>query len=371
MKKFLVGSFLLNVMTWCFAQQDSIIINAKLSDDRRILFVNQEMIYHNPHSFSISQIKLQNWIAAYQNRKTPLLKRKLEDRKRDLYFAKPQQLGRVENLNYQILDKEIQIPELKEEVLYLPLDQELAPKESVKIKFRYQLTLPDKIFTGYGTSYYNVMLKYFFIVPDSFEDDVQSPGYFLDVEQNLNSGSFWNVNFELPKGFLAESNLNKTNENNFEGTSANDPEFLISPQEYPQFTIPLDEQIINLQFGYELSKKEKEYLRFYLPSHLAFLKKKVGNLPTKIFISEKLKEREKFIGIDDIRFWKFHYQLFTDSEKIDLNYLSILSKSIINSLMISNKKDDHWLKNGIKTYLEMQYLQNYYPTYKLLGNLPD
>lgn len=369
-KLWIIGVFLSNTI-WCFAQQDSIIIDAKLSDDRRSIILSQELIYHNPHQFSINKIKLQNWIAAYQNRKTPLLKRKNEDRKKDLYFANPQELGYLDHLDFKINDKQSSVTNLSDESIYLPLGQDLAPQQSIKIKLNYQLTLPNKTFTGYGKSTFDIALKYFFLVPDSFEDDAQSPNYFIDIEQNLNSGSYWKVNFDVPNVYAIESNLPKVNPQQFEGISVNDPEFLISPIDYPHFDFNIENQAITVQLGYAVKDEEKEFLDLYLPKHLQFLKEKLGVLPDKIYISEKFKDREKFIGIDDVKFWKFHYKMFSDAEKIDLHYLSILSKNCINQSIITEKVDDHWLKNGIKTYLEIQYLKSFYPEHKLLGDLPN
>lgn len=371
MKKFLTALFILQSLMWCFAQQDSIYIDAKLSDNRRTLLVSQEIIYHNPHDFPINKVKLQNWIAAYKNRKTPLLKRKLEDRKRDLYFAKPSQLGKLDNLSYRISTQETELTDLDDENFFIPLNKELKPNESVKIKLNYQLTLPLKTFTGYGTSNYEVALKYFFITTDTFEDEAQTPKYFLDIEQNLNSNTYWLVKLQLPKFFIAESNINKINHQEFEGVSVNDPEFIIGPQDYPFFKINIENQTVNVQLGYNITAQERQDMEFYLMLQLKFIKEKIGILPSKIFISEKFKDREKFIGIEDVKFWMFHYKLFSEAEKTDLNYFSILSKACINDAFVTNKQEDHWLKNGIKTYLEMQYLQSFYPNQKLLGNLPD
>ena len=80
------------------AQRDTISIRARLNDDQKTISVEQTLFYHNPHQKSINQIKLLNWVSAYQNRKTHLLKRKLEDRKKDLFFAKDEQLGKLESL---------------------------------------------------------------------------------------------------------------------------------------------------------------------------------------------------------------------------------------------------------------------------------
>jgi hypothetical protein len=58
-------------------------------------------------------------------------------------------------------------------------------------------------------------------------------------------------------------------------------------------------------------------------------------------------------------------------KKTDLDYFSAVSKKIMDEYFITNKTEEHWLKNGLKSYLEIQYLKNFYPNHKLLGNLPD
>ncbi|HCN12147.1 MAG TPA: hypothetical protein DIS75_07395, partial [Chryseobacterium sp.] len=64
---------------------------------------------------------------------------------------------------------------------------------------------------------------------------------------------------------------------------------------------------------------------------------KIGFLPSKILISEKFKNAENFTGTDDIKFWKFRWQLFDDAKKIDLNYFSILAKNIVSQTTIFEK----------------------------------
>ncbi|MFW2135543.1 aminopeptidase [Chryseobacterium sp. TY4] len=373
MKKLFFGSLFLIQGIWCFGQQDSIRISAKLSDDMLNLIVEQQIVYHNPHDVSIDKIKLLNWVAAYQNRNTPLLKRKLRDRKKDLYFAKPTELGALNNLHVELDGKTKDIKNLKEEFLYLNLDQKLKPQASKTIKLRYEVKLPDAKFTGYGLDKTNLNLKYFFIVPDSFENQDQYPKHFLDTEQNLNSASYWDVNFDINELFKVESNLHHSGlqKNEFAGVSVNDPEFYISLEHIDKISVNVDEQKIDVVFGYPITQDDRANLEFYLPLHLKFLKKRFGQLPDKLFISKKFSSEEKFVGIDDIKFWKFHYKLFADPEKIDLHYFGIVSKQVINNLFVNEKNVDHWLKNGLQTYSEFQYLKEFYPEHKLLGDLPE
>lgn len=371
MKIFFCGLMLVTNIVAISAQQDSIYIEAKIPENKRQITVYQDITYYNHSESNLDQIKLLNWISAYKTHNTSLVYRKLEDRKSDLHFAKPLELGNLENLNIQIDGQTITGIDGSREQIFLPLSEKLAPGKKVKITLNYQLNLPSQKFTGYGTNGKKVALKYFFLVPDGFDDHNQIQRNFIDIEENQNPGSYWRVNLNIPINHYSQSNLPEIQPNYFEGKLVNDPEFLISENSFPTITTTIEGQKITINFGYQLTETEKQNLEFYLPLQLNFIKAKTGSLPSKIFISEKFRESENFMGIDDIKFWKFRYPLFTEAEKIDLNYFSILSKKIVEQSSVFEKSGDHWLMNGLKTYLEIQYIDRYYQERKLLGDLPD
>lgn len=353
------------------AQQDSIYIEAEIKANQRQITVNQDIVYTNISSTDADTIKLLNWTAAYKTYTTPLAKRKLEDRKSDLYFAKSHELGSVENLEIKIEDKTVASPSTDDENIFIPLTKSLKPGEQVKISLQYVINLPLQKFTGYGSDGKKWMLKYFFIVPDRFADDSSQERYYIDIEENQSPGIYWKVNLNIPPNYYSQSNLKEIQPNYFEGSLNRDPEFLISENNFSKIITRIDREKTEIDFGYHLDEAEKQNLEFYLPLQLNFIKNKTGFLPEKIFISEKFRDSENFTGIDDLKFWKFKYQLFSDAEKTDLNYFSILSKKIVEQATIFDKRKDHWLANGLKTYLEIQYIDRYYPEKKLLGELPE
>ncbi len=371
MKRFFCVLVSFSFNFWAIAQQDSIRLDVKLNDDQRSLSVKQTLIYHNPHQKSINQVKLLNWVAAYQKRKTPLLKRKIEDRKSDLYFAKDNQLGQLERLSYAHNNTTSEILNTNQENIFIPLSQDLKPGESITIDLDYQIKLPDARFTGYGINTNHILLKYFFLVPETFEDESQSNSFYRDTEETGNAGSFWRVNFEIPQYWKIYSNLNQINESEFQGVSTNDPEFQISKELYPEFSLDIAGQNVKVDLGYQTNEYQRQILGSVLTNQLSFIKERTGNVPEKLFITEKYMKKEEFIGIDDIKFWKFKFQMFTDYEKTDLDYFSTISKKVMDEFFITNKTKDHWLKNGLKSYLEIQYLKKNYPNHKLIGNLAD
>lgn len=122
---------------------------------------------------------------------------------------------------------------------------------------------------------------------------------------------------------------------------------------------------------YPVERQEQAYLDFYIPLQLHFIEQVLGRLPTKILVTEKIRRENRFIGIDDFTFWKFRLQLFQEAEKIDLNYFSILSQLCVEETLHLSNTVAPWVKNGLQTYIEIQYLNKNYPEKLLLGELPE
>lgn len=351
------------------AQTDSISVFAQLSEDKKTLLVQQKIRYYNNSESPLDTIKLLNWTAAYRSKNTPLAKRKLEDRNSDLYFAKSLDYGSLKHLDLNINNISVRFLESDQENLWIPLDAPLSPNNFVDLSLNYTLILPNQKFTGYGTSQNSVLLKYFFIVPDRFQPSKER--HFLDTEERVSYSTFWSVKLDIPPHYYSSSNLKKIGKNNFESFSAIDPEILISSRELPEISAQIDGQTVLVSFGYELNPYEKSRLEVDLIKLLTFLKNKWGFLPEKIFISEKFKNKEDFFGNNDIRFWKFNFPLFAPGENLEMDYASILSKKYVDEALAVHKEENHWISNGLKSYLEHQYLKKYYSDAKLFGSLPD
>ncbi|MFC6268728.1 aminopeptidase [Frigoriflavimonas asaccharolytica] len=372
MKKNLILFLLFVFVAEFSAQQDSIYIQAKLSSDYKTLIVSQDIVYHNKNQTDVNEVKLLNWIAAYKNKGTALSERKLEDRDRELYFSNKNELGKLESLDIRCDDFSIKSAiDLTKENIYFSLNKPLQSGESINLHLEYTLKLPSISFTGYGISTNQVALKYFFLVPDSFEKGERKDRFYNDIEETANYNTHWKIQLELPNAEYAESNLPEILPNYFEGILKTDPEIFISKTKFQKINVPLDGANIPVVFGYNVNAEILENLEFYAPLHLKFINDRTGSLPQKIFISEKFRNKEEFVGIKSLKFWKFNFELFTESEQVDLDYFSILSQKVMEETFAVNKNENHWMTNGLQSYLEIQYLKKFYSESKLLGKLPE
>ncbi len=162
MKRYSTALLFLLVFVGISAQQDTINITAKISENSNLISVDQDIIYYNTTDLPIKKIKLLNWISAYKNRNTPLLSRTLQDRKTDMYFATKEELGDTDDLKIRIGSSGWDYLSGNDENIYYPLAEELKPGESVKISLQYLLKIPHKKFTGYGIDQNSLSFKYFF-----------------------------------------------------------------------------------------------------------------------------------------------------------------------------------------------------------------
>lgn len=347
-----------------FAQTDSISVHATFSRDIRELRVLQEIRLHSQKSDSL---KLLNWIAAYQSSKTDLAKRKLEDRNSDMHFAKAKDFGELLSLKVSVNGRNLEVNNLIDENIILPIGSQ--SDGGLNIQLKYVLKLPSSQFTGYGVGRNSAMLKYFFLVPDSFYKNKKRN--YLDTEERVSYNTFWEVKIEAPSIYHVAGNLKEIEPRHFASFSNSDPEIYLSIQPVNKMETMVEGKKVVVETAYPLSVYEQSRLEKLLPKQLGFIHQRWGILPEKIFISEKFKNKEDFFGNDDIRWWKFRLPLFAPGDNVELDYISILSKKIVDEVVLVDKEKQHWMTNGLKTYLESQYLNTYFSDYKLLGDLPD
>ncbi|MDY3401843.1 aminopeptidase [Riemerella anatipestifer] len=355
--------FLFSILSFAVkAQQDSVWVKVSFpkTKENRVI-INQKIVrYQNEKS---DNLQLLNWIAAYQPKNTTLAKRMLEARKTDLYFSKPKDRGYLKSLN---INGE-KYTNLDQEIISVPLGHAKSKDNKIELNLTYELQLPHSKYTGIGwdSEKEKALLKYFFLVPNTS----YTPRHFQNLDEKQYIGIFWDVQLDNPL-LKASSNLQEVQPNHFTGTLNTDPEFAISLKNNEEnFTIIHKNTLV--EFAYPIKQEEKQSLYFYVPLQLNFIEESLGKLPNKILISERTKNENNFTGIDDFKLGKFKLKMFSDAQKTDLNYFSIISKKCVEHLLQTDNLNAHWIENGLKTYLEIRYLKTVYNDEKLLGQLPD
>ncbi|MFV0305504.1 MAG: hypothetical protein ACK5IC_08510 [Moheibacter sp.] len=353
---------------------DSIFLVVKLDTLSQTLEVKQELTLVNHSPKTLTEAYFHAWANAYSGKLTVLNKVKLEDRKGNLHFSERSQRGSVGNFLFNdatghLLSYEIQ----QREFIRIQLDKPWKKGESIKVKAEYTVHIPFDHVTKYGRSDFgDYLLKYFFLQPAT----VNEKGnwvlqHYKDFEEVAAYPSHYQLKMDYPIGYTMYSDLE--NKEDY-WTARNLEHFRIYlTQDSTKGHSYYDKRSnLKVDFGYSFDEVEIPIIDSLLSSQILFLESYLGKLPTdKLFISAKTKKEQNYFGVDDVDAWILKLKLFTDTEKNALKLIQTLSYEYIDRLFAVDKIEDHWLKNGLQTYLMMKYVDQTYPELKLTGHLPD
>lgn len=348
------------------SQTDSIRIHMKYAGNSSVIEVQQDFVVE-PNGKD-QDFYLYAWANAYKNKHTTLAKTKLNSRKDALYFAPLQERGWIENLHFTTPEgKRIPFSEADEELIKL-----IIPEKAEKIKFSasYQIHLPHKKITGYGIDGGgNLLLKYFFLQPAIRDYNGIVRQNYKDFESLSSNNNFYELLVDVPENYVVYTDLEEKDQRHFSGNKMDF--FQVSVQE------PGNSFYIQTAFGkviYGFKPKESDLMQLYpiVNREMAFLDAHLGKLDAPLFISEKNYKKNKFDGVQDVDIPIFgKYKMFETQDRLNLEMLPQLISAYVDRKVLVNKRNDHWILNGIKAYLQLKYIQKYYPKLLLAGKIPD
>lgn len=363
----------LNSTLFSLAQKDKIIITATLDTLSKTLAVNQKIFFYNDTKTSLNSIYFHSATNSYSNNHTELGKRKLEDRNKVLYFSKLKERGKIEDLTIFTQNKPALFLLRDFEFYEIYLYEPLLPDKTITIELNYKIKLPVDKISGYG--YFkdgSYLLKYFFLQPLSYKENKPLLVPFTDTEFSPYRNTDYEINLQYPDNYFIDSDLKVIDSNNLMGTSKDAISILISKKNNIKFNYKIKEDSVEVSIGYGIKDSLLNIYQNKIERELSYLHKKLGPLPSKIFISTKIKKNQNFIGVDDINFFGIkEWNLFSEEDQIDLKLFQQIAYNVINQKIELDKNLNHWILNGLLFYYQYNYIKEFYPNTKLLGNLPN
>ncbi len=371
MNKFLFF-FIAFIYVFAYSQKQKITIVAELFPQENSINIQQEITYFNHSKDTLKNIYLHNWINGYKNIKTPLTKRLLEDYDRSLYFAKETERGycKIEKITNLKNSNNLSFTQPVVDILKINLSKALLPKESISFSIKYKMVIPKDIFTKYGRNNGVFNLKYWYLIPAVYDKKWISMSN-LNTNDLFSIPTNYTVYFSVPKDYKINSDLNAKvkNINNKKqyvliGKNRLDIELNITKKEtFKEYKtnnldlisdLPLKE--LNPKIATEIIQRQLNFIQEYL-----------GEYPhKKILINNIQYKRNPVYGLNQLP--KF-LNPFHENFEFDIKMLKVLSEKYINNTLITNKRKNYWLTDGIQTYLMMQYVKKFYPEIKAIGNI--
>ncbi|AVR47534.1 metalloprotease [Christiangramia fulva] len=355
--------------------QSTISINARLLDSLRSLEVSQDITFVNTENRPLETLYFNDWNNAFSTKTSALARRFAEDYKRRFHFARDEERGHtaiheIKNLHGDTLkwDRPGNVPDL----LRVNLKQPLAPGDSIKLHFDYTLFFPLNKFTRYGVDEEgNYKLRYWYLVPAPLQN-----GWKLYSHQDLGLEFVqpYDINIELniPTQFYAVSGLNLTRTITrkgfktikFEGDDRMDSKLYITKSFiFESISAGNNNFITNIEDeGIEFNTK-KSILR----RELNFLEQRLGEYPHQnLFITQEDYLNNPIYGLVQLPAF---IRPFPDGFQYDLKVFKTLVYYYLQNSLLLNPRTEKWVIDAIAISLIMDYVDEYYPNMKLLGNL--
>jgi len=186
-----------------FQQEVNYKIEVTLDDQEHELIGNIEMTYINNAPKSLKEIYLHLWPNAYLNRKTAFAKQKIRQGDTEFYFSDKRQRGGFSNLNFTVDGKnlEIEYDPKNPDIGLLKLNNPLASGGTIIIKTPFTLKIPDS-FSRLGHVGESYQLTQWYPKPAVYDQEGWHQMPYLDMGEFYSEFGSFDVKITLPENYV-------------------------------------------------------------------------------------------------------------------------------------------------------------------------
>ncbi|RZL44330.1 MAG: aminopeptidase [Pedobacter sp.] len=359
-------------MTSVVWSQHKSICTVELNTEKKILFVQQELVYYNQSNDTLQKIILNDWNNAYSDKYSPLGKRFSDEFVRNFHLAHDEERGFTTDLtfideNKKFLDwsRTSDHPDLVE----LILRDKILPQQKLSIFITYKIKLPSDKFTGYGYNENgNFALKDWLLTPAIYRDGHFEMYSNMNLHDSSNAVSDYELVFSLPKNCDVISDLVKTTQSEqkvvLKGENRTEFSIYLSPKtDFRSFALPKLKIFTNIKDN-NLNEIKKALL---IKQITEFVESEIGDYPfPNIVVSQSDYERNPFYGLNQLPSF---ISPFPDDFIYEIKFLKTYLNNVLHSSLTLDKRKENWIFDGIQVYTMMKYIDTYYPEMKMMGSV--
>ena len=347
-------------------------VNAILNVDSNSIEINQIMKFKNTSNIQLNEIFLEDWSNSYINNETKLAKRISDEYSRSFSFAQKKQRGftTINNLKGENI-KSWYRNNSQLDIIKVELIESIKKDQSIIIELNYTIKLPDSKFTGHGYDGEDFYLKNWLIIFSNLSDGKWSKQSNLNLDDQTLSKSRFNINFSFEGNYNLISNLNKKKVNSLSqiktielsGSSIDNVRvYLVKEDNYNTIknqNIEIETDIFKSSDPLEAEIKFNRVTEF-ISNYFEDTDK------YKLLIPREDYESSPFYGLNQLPSF---ISPFSERFLEEIIFLKSYIKNYLNQKINLNKRDSHWIYNGLEIFLINKYISQYYPEVKFLGRL--
>ena len=348
-------------------------IDIKLNSAEKTLEINQIMKFKNTFNTPLKEIFLEDWANSYIDNNTNLAKRISDEYSRSFSFAQKKQRGST-------FIKEVKSLRIKDwnrsknasDIIQLNLKEPLLNNESVEIEITYTIKLPDSKFTGYGYDSNNIYLTNWLIVFSNIYNSEWLNQSNLNLDDQSLRKSSYKLKISYDNDYNLFSNLKTQNtkvEDDVKTTSLLGSDIkdvkidLLVEHNFKTFVSKKNEiesDIFKISSPSEAKVRVNRVVNFIMD----YFNDKNNNL--KVLVSRKDYESNPFYGLNELPSF---ISPFSDEFLEEIIFLKSFVSNYLNQKIDLNKRESHWIYNGLEIFLIYKYINDFYPNVKFLGRL--
>jgi len=336
------------------AQNNTITIEAIFDFSKSEIKIKQHTTFYNNSTSNLDTIYFHNWANSFRNRRSPLSRRLIEDYDKSLYFSSRKDRGRSDIKELSENDQAMKWTALKDapDIIKTTLNKTLIPGNSTTIATTYVVKITKDVFTKYGKKGNTYNLRYWHLVPAVFDTKWHTMNN-LNMDDFYMSPTDYNIELKLPEGVTLNSDLNhlKTTvppytTHKLTGTERVDIELNINFfNDFKSFKTDSIEVVSNLD-GKALRDQIKTNV---INRQLAFIQEHLGKYPhKKILVNKITYTKNPIYGLNQL---PKLFNPFSDVFEWDIKMFKALTKKYIENTLLTNRRKDYWLGDGIQAYL--------------------
>ncbi|CAL67032.1 conserved hypothetical protein [Christiangramia forsetii KT0803] len=359
---------------WLSAQ-NVINVNARLIDSTHTIQIDQEITFVNTEERELTSIYLNDWNNAFSSKTSFLAKRFAEDYARRFHFAKDRERGftTIHSVGERSGDSlEWDRPGNVVDLLRIKLKDALAPGDSISLSLNYQVKVPDDKFTSFGRDDEgNYKLRYWYMLPAPLDNGWKLYNH-KDLGLQYVKPHKVNISIDIPTEFYAASSLDLISTQTkpgyktirFKGDHRIDSKMYLTKSFIFESIKTNSNQVITNIADEDIQFDVKNML---LERTVNFLNKRLGEYPHKnIFVTQEDYSNSPVYGLNQLPGF---IRPFPDGFQYDIKLFKTITSNYLDNTIFINPREEKWVTDAIMVSLMMDYVDEYYPKMKLIGNL--
>lgn len=366
--------FFLLFSTFSLKAQHHSELDVRLKSDEAVLVVYQNLTFENTSEIPLKKIILNDWNNAFSSKNSALARRFSDEFVRNFYYASESELGKTTIYSLtDINDKPLEHYRVEKQIdlIEVYLKEFLNPNEKITLKIHYEIKLPHEKFTRYGfDSNGKIEVRDWILFPARIENNE----FLRYSNENLNDApntvTDFIINFESERYAEITSNLQtqKIAENQFllQGKNINSVYLAIEPKTtFKSFK----NSIIEVETNLFDSNIDEFGTALIIDKITNFVNKRIGKSnQQKIIVSDTDYRKNPFYGLNQLPSF---LRPFPDTFLYELKFLKTYTENYVTSGLNIDSRKGNWIANAIEMYLIMEYLEEFYPEMRMLGNISN